>query len=249
MSEQSDVTHHTPESVVDTATQAVNKLPASETAPSSGYASAYGPGHRFLTKDKNMHQLLGGGRAADSFLWKDKYLSAGVLAGSTLVWFLLEKSGYTFLTLLSNILMFVVVILFVWANVAALLNRAGPPVPELSVSEEFVTRAASIFRVELNKVLAIARDVALGKDFKLFLKVVALLWVVSTVTSWFNFLTCIWIGVVFLHVVPFVYDTYEDVIDHNAKIAVDAVNVQYKKLDDAVLRKIPRAPAKEKKAL
>jgi hypothetical protein len=79
--------------------------------------------------------------------------------------------------------------------------------------------------------------------------VVALLWVVSTVTSWFNFLTCIWIGVVFLHVVPFVYDTYEDVIDHHAKVAVDAVNVQYKKLDDAVLRKIPRAPAKEKKAL
>ena len=26
------------------------------------------------------------------------------------------------------------------------------------------------------------------------LQVIALLWVVSTVTSWFNFLTCIWIG-------------------------------------------------------
>jgi len=249
MSEQSDVTHHTPESVVDTATQAVNKLPASETAPSSGYASTYGPGNRFLTKDKSVHQILGGGRAADSFLWKDKYLSTGVLAGSTLTWFLLDKSGYTFLTLLSNILMFVVVILFVWANVAALLNRAGPPVPELSVSEEFVTRSANTFSVELNKVLAIARDVALGKDFKLFLKVVALLWLVSTITSWFNLLTCIWIGVVLLHVIPFIYDTYEDVIDHHAKVAVDTANVHYKKLDDAVLRKIPRAPAKEKKVL
>lgn len=61
--------------------------------------------------------------AADSFLWKDKYLSGGVLGLSTLTWFLLEKSGYTFLTLMSNILMFIVVILFVWANVAALLNR------------------------------------------------------------------------------------------------------------------------------
>ena len=28
----------------------------------------------------------------------------------------------------------------------------------------------------------------------LILQVIALLWVVSTVTSWFNFLTCIWIG-------------------------------------------------------
>jgi hypothetical protein len=67
--------------------------------------------------------LCGVGAAADSALWRDKYLSGGVLGGSTLVWFLLEKSGYTFVTLLCNILMFVVVILFVWSNVAALLHR------------------------------------------------------------------------------------------------------------------------------
>lgn len=114
-------------------------------------------------------------------------------------------------------------------------------------------------------------------------QVVALLWVVSTITSWFNFLTCIWIGelslpglhlilsvfiaslpmsfmrpkncflfadagIVLLHVVPLVYDMYEDVIDHHAKQAVEAANVHYKKLDDAVLRKIPRAPARRRKS-
>lgn len=67
--------------------------------------------------------LFGGNAAADSAMWRDKYLSAGTLGGSTLVWFLLEKSGYTFTTLLCNILMFAVVILFVWSNVAALLHR------------------------------------------------------------------------------------------------------------------------------
>lgn len=56
-------------------------------------------------------------------------------------------------------------------------------------------------------------------------------------------------GVVLLHVVPFVYDKYEDIIDLHAAKAVDAANIHYKKLDDAVLRKIPRAPAKEKKVL
>ena len=49
--------------------------------------------------------------------------------------------------------------------------RAGPPVPELSMSEDFVLSTASVFRIELNKALAIARDVALGKDFKMFLLV------------------------------------------------------------------------------
>lgn len=238
MSEASDVTQGVPDPVMES----VNRMPASQTAP----VSEYGPGNRFLTKDKNMHQLLGGGRAADSALWKDKYLSAGTLGGSTLVWFLLEKSGYTFCTLLCNILMFVVVILFVWSNVASLLHRAGPPVPELSLSEDFVLSTASVFRNEVNKALAIARDVALGKDFKLFLLVIAFLYAVSTVTSWFNFLTCLWIGIVMLHIVPFVYDKYEDVIDHHAKKAADMASVHYQKVDAAVLSRIPRAPAKKK---
>jgi hypothetical protein len=43
--------------------------------------------------------------------------------------------------------------------------------PELSLSEDFVLSTANTVRLELNKVLAIAHDVALGKDFKLFLKV------------------------------------------------------------------------------
>ncbi len=39
------------------------------------------------------------------------------------------------------------------------------------MSEDFVLSTASSVRLELNKALAIAHDVALGKDFKLFLKV------------------------------------------------------------------------------
>jgi hypothetical protein len=51
------------------------------------------------------------------------------------------------------------------------LHRALPPLPELSLSEEFVISTANSVCLELNKALAIAHDVALGKDFKLFLKV------------------------------------------------------------------------------
>ncbi|KAG0591994.1 hypothetical protein M758_1G204000 [Ceratodon purpureus] len=241
MSEQNDMRQNVPDPVMEN----VDRLPAAQTGPTS----QYGPGNRFLTKDRTVHQILGGGRAADSALWRDKYLSAGTLIGSTVVWFLLEKSGYTFMTLLCNILMFAVVILFVWSNVAALLHRNGPPVPELSLSEDFVLSTASVIRYDVNKALAIARDVALGKDFKLFLLVIAFLYVVSTVTSWFNLLTCVWIGIVLLHIVPFVYDKYEDVIDHHAKKAADVASTHYKNVDAAVLSKIPRAPAKQKKTM
>jgi len=54
-------------------------------------------------------------------------------------------------------------------------------------------------------------------------------------------------GIVLLHIVPFIYDKYEDVIDHHAKNAADVASYHYKRVDDAVLQKIPRAPAKQKK--
>jgi predicted secreted Zn-dependent protease len=54
-------------------------------------------------------------------------------------------------------------------------------------------------------------------------------------------------GIVLLHIVPFVYDKYEDVIDHHAQKAADVASYHYKNMDAAVLSKIPRAPAKQKK--
>jgi hypothetical protein len=131
---------------------------------------------------------------ADVLLWRQKHLSISILVGSTVIWFLLEKSQHTLVALLSNILFFTVIILFVWANLAALLNRPGPPVHDLTLSEDVVLSTASALRVELNKVLEVVQDVARGKDFKLFLKVVALLWIISTVASRVNFLTALWIG-------------------------------------------------------
>jgi hypothetical protein len=95
-------------------------LPASTSAPSDRYVSAP---RRLFNRDKSVHQLLGGGQVADVLLWRQKYLSISILVGSTVIWFLLEKSQYTLVALLSNILFFTVIILFVWANLAALLNR------------------------------------------------------------------------------------------------------------------------------
>lgn len=62
-----------------------------------------------------------------------------------------------------------------------------------------------------------------------------------------DFMVVLLTGIVLVHIVPFIYDKYEDVIDHHAKVAADTASYHYKKVDDAVLRKIPRAPAKQKK--
>lgn len=63
MSEQSDVSQGGPNPVMDN----FNRMPASDTAPTSEYA----PRNRFLTKDKSVHQLLGGGRGMFNIYSKD----------------------------------------------------------------------------------------------------------------------------------------------------------------------------------
>jgi hypothetical protein len=63
---------------------------------------------------------------ADVLLWRKKYLSIGFLVGATLAWILLEKTGYKLMSVVSNVTLFLVVILFVWSNLAVLLNRYFP---------------------------------------------------------------------------------------------------------------------------
>ncbi len=65
--------------------------------------------------------------------------------------------------------------------------------------------------------------------------------------SLFSFLQYVATGIILAHTIPFIYDTYEDVIDDYLIRAGNEAQKHYSKFDAAVLSKIPRAPAKEKK--
>ncbi|KAF5786347.1 hypothetical protein HanXRQr2_Chr10g0439791 [Helianthus annuus] len=43
--------------------------------------------YRLVGRERPVHKVLGGGKAADIFLWKDKKVSAGVLGFATVIWF------------------------------------------------------------------------------------------------------------------------------------------------------------------
>lgn len=50
-------------------------------------------------------------------------------------------------------------------------SRQPPTLPEIVVTEEMVNNAAAAFQVKINNLLLMAHDIALGKDFRIFLKV------------------------------------------------------------------------------
>jgi reticulon-3 len=58
-------------------------------------------------------------------LWRRSNASVAAVVGATAVWFVFERAGYSFLSVLANSLLLLVAILFFWAKSASLLNRLG----------------------------------------------------------------------------------------------------------------------------
>ncbi|KAM7251236.1 hypothetical protein ACFE04_023119 [Oxalis oulophora] len=194
-----------------------------------------------------VHQLLGSASVADVLLWKRWCASLVLLGTSTTLWLLFERGGYNLLSFVANVLLLLVVILFLWAKSATLLNRPLPPIPNLEISDSTVVKAADSVRVYVNYVLLIARDIAIGRNVKLFAQVAVGLWVASYIGSFFNFLTLVYIGVLISLSVPLVYDKYQDHINEKLCVTQRVLQTQYKKIDETILKKIPISMNKEKK--
>lgn len=192
---------------------------------------------------RSIHRALGGGTVADVLLWRRRNVAILVAVAATAIWFLFERAGYSFLSLMANAFLLVVVILFFWARSAFLLNRPLPPLPNLEVSEEFVGKAADEARAWINSLLAVGHDIAIRRDRKVFLLVTLLLWLVSYIGSLFNFLTLVSTGVLLSLTLPALYDKYQDHVDEKLDIVHKLLLKQY----NNILRRETGKPAKEKK--
>lgn len=202
---------------------------------------------RLFNKQKSVYEILGGGIVADVMLWRRRNASLGILVGAAVAWILFEKSGYTLLSLVANVLLLLVTILFVWATAAALISRPPPPLPELELSEDMVNGTAASIRSRINFLLTVAHDIALGKDPKLFLKVAVCLWLISTVGGWFDFLTLGYTSLVILLTIPALYEKYEDQVDRYADIAYNEFRKLFTQVNAHVISKIPKNFSKGKK--
>lgn len=206
---------------------------------------------RLFGREQPVHMVLGGGKPADIFLWRNKKISASVLGGATVMWILFELLEYHLLTLVCHVAILTLAGIFLWANASTFINKSPPKIPVVSVPEECVLEVANALRIEFNRALAALRDIASGKDLKKFLGVIAGLWVISIVGSWCNFLTLFYIGFVLLHTVPVIYEKYEGKIDSFGEKATIEFRKQFKVFDEKVLRqvmaKISKSASKEKK--
>ncbi|KAL8557325.1 hypothetical protein ACS0TY_004676 [Phlomoides rotata] len=202
--------------------------------------------YRLFGRENPVHTVLGGGKPADIFLWKDKKITAGVLGFATAIWVLFELLQYHLLSLVCHVLILGLAIVFLWSNASTFINKSPPKLPEVVLPEDIVLGVASALRVEFNRAFFLIREIASGRDLKKFLAVIAGLWVLSVVGTCFNFLTLFYICFVLLHTVPFLYDKYEDKVDALAEKAEAEFKKQYAVFNVKVLSKIPKGPLSKK---
>ncbi|CAL0320757.1 unnamed protein product [Lupinus luteus] len=192
------------------------------------------------SKRISVHHALGGAFVADVLLWKNWCGGVAVLVSSSALWYLFEHAGYNFLSFVANVMLLLVVIVFLWAKAANLLNRPLPPLPDLEISEETIAKAADAMQIWINRALSIAHDIAIERNLLLSLQVAGVLWVISYIGSLFNFLTLIYTGILLSLSVPLLYDKYQDLIDEKLYLANGIIQTQYRKIHGIVLSKIPK---------
>ncbi|CAA7407653.1 unnamed protein product [Spirodela intermedia] len=191
----------------------------------------------------SVHRALGGGAVANVILWRRRNAPVVLLTGASATWFLFEIAGYSFLSLAANVLLLLVSILFLWARSASLLNRPLPPVPNLEIPDRVAEKIADDASTWINYILAVAREIALEGDRKLFLEVIVFLWIASYIGSFFSFLTFVYLGIILCFTIPAFYDKYQDHIDEKVGLAHHFLLNQY----ETFLVKTGRSVRKEKK--
>ncbi|KAG6410368.1 hypothetical protein SASPL_128426 [Salvia splendens] len=182
---------------------------------------------RLFGREKPLHSLFGGGRAADILLWREKNLSAAILIGSTVIWSLFEVGEYNFITLLCYIFMTTMLILFIWSSGAGIIEcQLQSPNPHFDG--------------------CLRKSIDFYTSFITFLTI-AILWIISGIGNYFSSLNLLYLGFVCVMTLPALYERYQDEVDYLAGRGSRDVKKLYRKIDHRFLNKIPRGPVKDKK--
>ncbi|XP_042455789.1 reticulon-like protein B12 [Zingiber officinale] len=173
---------------------------------------------RSLQRQRPVHEILGGGIVADVILWRRKDVALGILLGALSSWLLFDVSGYTVVSLVSNVLLLLFSILFVWTKAARIVNRPPPSIPEIHLTGEMAHEAAAFVGLYVNVILSTFNDIVKKRDTKVFFRVALYLWLISLISGFVDLRTLAYSSLVLILTVPALYEKYEDGVDRYFKL-------------------------------
>ncbi|XP_054796405.1 reticulon-like protein B3 [Prosopis cineraria] len=197
--------------------------------------------NRLFGRKKPLHVVLGAGLAADIMLWRDKNVSASILAGLSIIWFIFEGLGYNLIAFFCHSALLLLATLFLWASFGPAANLPPLEFTDIFLPERLLADAAVALRFDIIQGFRTLGDIALGQDLKQFLFVTVTLWGFSAVGARVTFLTSLYTVSVILLIVPMVYEKYEDIIDVITEKVLIELNNQYAAVKKMVLRELHAA--------
>ncbi|KAL8249765.1 hypothetical protein R6Q59_006633 [Mikania micrantha] len=180
-----------------------------------------------LGRERSLHAIFGGGSVADILLWRNKSLSASILFGFTIIWYLFEVVKYTFVSLVCHFLILVMLMVFitytaskytVWIESLLLFlctpmlyalifhNLDFADTNEITI-QDYVTRW--LYR-KLYHIILRFYEISSGENLIEFLVVILVLWITSVIGNYFSLLNLLFFSVICLGTIPALYEGYEN---------------------------------------
>ncbi|KAM7268823.1 hypothetical protein ACFE04_010989 [Oxalis oulophora] len=206
------------------------------------------PKNRMSRRNRPIESILGRGKVADLMLWKKPQLSAAILIGVTIIWFLFEVVEYNFVTLMCHLAITIMLILLIRSTGAEFFNWSRPKTPDMILQDpaykEFITNVNVLF----NRFLKSFLNIACGRNPAKFFVSIVVLYLLSIIGSHFDLVNLIFSGFLCLGTLPILYEKYQEDVDKLVWKMKKEMKKTFKRLDSKVFNKIPRGPVKDKKA-
>lgn len=154
-------------------------------------------------------------------LYKSPSTSAGIVLAATVVYYLMELSGLTYVTLLASIAAVLMLAALMWAAASSIFVKIpAPPVLMMQIEEDTAAAFAKAAVKPLNSCLFLMAKLMSGKHTMLSLKWVAGLYAMSKVGAWFHFLTFMYAALIVSFTLPRLYVTFQREADEVLAIVV-----------------------------
>ncbi|XP_065875489.1 reticulon-like protein B13 [Euphorbia lathyris] len=159
-----------------------------------------------MSHDTSKSPFLSSDTPRDIFLWRKKKLSILVLVISTATWVLLDVYKFNFVTVVSWAAMVIITSLFTYGNLVRLFRKEEAKLPAgMEISEGRTMETANSVKEVIERGIRWMFNVSAEREWFVFVRVVAVLLLVSYVGSFFDFLTLAYIGIVGGLSVPVIY--------------------------------------------
>ncbi|XP_074316576.1 reticulon-like protein B9 [Silene latifolia] len=202
---------------------------------------------RLLGRQRPIHDILGGGLVANILLWRNPKVSGVILLGITFIWLLFEVIEYNFITFVCHIGITAMLASFIYRTLAELFKWKLPEIPAIVMDESTFQHVVVVLHGKCNQFLSKLLEISSGKDIRTFLLAIGTLLMLSLVGNYLSTLNLLFIGYICAQLLPFVYEKYEDDVDHFGGQLHREMKQWYKRIDETVLAKIPRVPSKDRK--